>query len=114
MQRRVRDKSEVRATLFSRPIQRALEGPLVSVPILPTPSRVLLAELRAYPGGTSQAGDAYGGVAVPLMLRAGDARLSFLSTTTMFGTPIDITLGELAIEAFLPADAETAALLTRK
>jgi hypothetical protein len=38
-------------------------------------------------------------------------RLSFLSTTTVFGTPIDITLSELAIEAFLPADAATAAAL---
>ncbi len=36
---------------------------------------------------------------------------SFLSTTTMFGTPIDITLAELAIEAFLPADAGTAEYL---
>ncbi len=71
----------------------------------------LLAELRAYPGGTSHAADAYGGVAVPIVLRAGDAPLSFLSTTPMFGTPIDITLAELAIEAFLPADDETAALL---
>ena len=32
-------------------------------------------------------------------------------TTTMFGTPIDITLSELAIEAFLPADAETARIV---
>lgn len=74
----------------------------------------LLAELRAYPGGTSRAADAYGGVAVPLVLRTGDATLAFLSTTTMFGTPIDITLAELAIEAFLPADDETAALLTAR
>jgi transcriptional regulator with XRE-family HTH domain len=71
----------------------------------------LLGELRAYPGGSPKAYDAYGGVAVPLVLRAGDAELSFLSTTTMFGTPIDITLSELAIEAFLPADARTAELL---
>lgn len=72
----------------------------------------LLAELRGYPGGTAKAADHYGGVAVPLVLRAGGAELSFLSTTTMFGTPIDITLSELAIEAFLPADAATARLLT--
>jgi transcriptional regulator with XRE-family HTH domain len=71
----------------------------------------LLAELRAYPGGTSRATDSHGGVAVPLVLRVGDGLLSFLSTTTMFGTPIDITLSELAIEAFLPADAETARML---
>ena len=71
----------------------------------------LLAELRAYPGGATRSADAHGGVAVPLVLRAGEAELSFLSTTTMFGTPIDITLAELAIEAFLPADAATAEYL---
>lgn len=71
----------------------------------------LLAELRAYPGGSARAADAHGGVAVPLVLRVGEAILSFLSTTTMFGTPIDITLAELAIEAFLPADAATAEML---
>ncbi|HTU11898.1 MAG TPA: helix-turn-helix transcriptional regulator [Allosphingosinicella sp.] len=72
----------------------------------------LLVELRAYPGGTARgAEDAYGGVAVPLRLKAGETVLSFLGTTTMFGTPIDITLSELAIEAFLPADEATAAIL---
>jgi hypothetical protein len=71
----------------------------------------LLVELRAYPGGISRSEDGYGGVAVPLRLRAGEAVLSFLSTTTMFGTPIDVTLSELAIEAFLPADEATAAAL---
>lgn len=34
-------------------------------------------------------------------------------TTTVFGTPIDITLSELAIESFFPANEETAALLRR-
>ena len=51
------------------------------------------------------------GIAVLLRLRAGGRVLSFLSMTTVFGTPIDITLSELAIEAFLPADAATAELL---
>lgn len=71
----------------------------------------LLQELRAYPGGTVPNEDGYGGVAVPMRVRAGEAILSFLSTTTMFGTPIDVTLSELAIEAFLPADEATAAAL---
>jgi len=48
---------------------------------------------------------------MPLRLRVPDGELRFLSMTTMFGTPIDVTLSELAIEAFLPADAETAAML---
>jgi hypothetical protein len=34
--------------------------------------------------------------------------LSFFSTTTVFGTPVDITLAEIAIEAFYPADKATA------
>ena len=72
----------------------------------------LLDELRAYPGGTARdSGDSLGGVAVPLVLRSDRGDLSFLGTTTMFGTPIDITLAELAIEAFLPADARTLELL---
>ena len=37
--------------------------------------------------------------------------MSFLSTTMVFGTPTEVTLSELAIEAFYPADAGTAALL---
>ena len=74
----------------------------------------LLAELRAYPGGTAPGADGYGGVAVPLRFRSGETVLSFLSTTTMFGTPIDVTLSELAIEAFLPADEATAAALLGK
>ena len=74
----------------------------------------LLGELRTYPGGGSSGRDDYGGVAVPLRLRSGEQELCFLSTTTMFGTPIDVTLAELAIEAFLPADEATAAALLGK
>lgn len=68
----------------------------------------LLKELRAYPA-TSQPHKANGvGVVVPFRLRHGDRVLSFLSTTTVFGTPVEITLSELALESFFPADAETA------
>ena len=55
--------------------------------------------------------DRFGGVAVPLRLRSGAGILSFLSTTTVFGTPRDITLAELALESFFPADEATAATL---
>lgn len=37
--------------------------------------------------------------------------LSFISTTSVFGTPIDVSLQELAIESFFPADEPTAAAL---
>ncbi len=50
-------------------------------------------------------------IAVPLRLRTPLGVLSFFSTTTVFGTPVDVTLSELAIEAFFPADQQTAAAL---
>ncbi|QBR00470.1 helix-turn-helix domain-containing protein [Paraburkholderia pallida] len=50
-------------------------------------------------------------IAVPLRIRTALGELSFYSTTTVFGTPVDITLSELAIEAFFPADAQTAQTL---
>lgn len=50
----------------------------------------------------------YAGVAVPFRLVTEQGVLSFFSTTTIFGTPVDITLSELALESFFPADAATA------
>jgi hypothetical protein len=77
----------------------------------------LLDELSGYPRPTSTGReprvDAHS-VAVPLRIAAGDGVLSFISTTTVFGTPIDVTLSELAIEAFFPADEATAAALRMK
>jgi transcriptional regulator with XRE-family HTH domain len=69
----------------------------------------LLKELRAYPvpEGGGPSGD-YGGVAVPFRLNTPAGVLSFMSTTTVFGTPVDVTLSELAIESFFPTDAATA------
>jgi transcriptional regulator with XRE-family HTH domain len=72
----------------------------------------LLNELRGLPGGAPLRVDHdAGAVAVPLRLRTEAGELAFLSTTTVFGTPVDVTLSELAIEAFLPADARTAEAL---
>ncbi len=68
-------------------------------------------ELRDYP--TDDAGDdnidpARGvPLVIPLRLETPSGPLSFISTTTVFGTAVDITLAELAIESFFPADAET-------
>ncbi|MDQ7980993.1 helix-turn-helix transcriptional regulator [Paraburkholderia sp. SARCC-3016] len=47
-------------------------------------------------------------IAVPLRLDTPHGVLSLFSTTTVFGTPVDVTLSELAIEAFFPADQQTA------
>jgi transcriptional regulator with XRE-family HTH domain len=78
----------------------------------------LMEELRAFPvPREAERGAAikhdYGGVVVPLRLRAEAGVLSLFSTTTVFGTPVDVTLSELAVEAFYPADTETAEALRR-
>ena len=70
----------------------------------------LLHELTGYPGGTEPVGPDHA-VAVPLRIRLDGRELAFLSTVTTFGTALDITAAELSIEAFLPADADTAAAL---
>jgi transcriptional regulator with XRE-family HTH domain len=54
-----------------------------------------------------------GQVYVPLQLRSPAGVLSFISTITVFGTPTDITLSELALETFFPADAATTLALQR-
>jgi transcriptional regulator with XRE-family HTH domain len=72
------------------------------------------AELRGYPGEAAvEADSGYGGVAVPLRIRTSAGVLSFISTTTVFGTPRDVTLSELALETFFPADAATAEVFGR-
>ncbi|WP_239162276.1 helix-turn-helix domain-containing protein [Acrocarpospora phusangensis] len=48
-----------------------------------------------------------GDILVPLRIRYGDRELSFLSTIATFGTPLDVTVAELAIESFFPADDQT-------
>ena len=50
---------------------------------------------------------------MPLRLRTDDGELRFFSTVTTFGTPADITVEELSIESFFPADRETAERLRR-
>ena len=73
----------------------------------------LMNELRSYPAasasgvGTPTTHQDYAGVIVPLRLVTNGGILSFFSTTAVFGTPIDITLSELALESFFPADAAT-------
>jgi hypothetical protein len=53
-------------------------------------------------------------VVVPLCYRSDHAELSFISLTTILGTPMDVTVEELAIESFYPADETTAAALSRR
>jgi transcriptional regulator with XRE-family HTH domain len=84
-------------------------------PVLET----LLSELAGYPvlgdeGPEASLRDLYeSGVVVPLRLRSDWGLLALFSTITIFGTPVDVTLSELAIEAFFPADPPTAEILHR-
>lgn len=77
----------------------------------------LVAELKAYPlppqvrPYRAPANDALAGLAIPLILQTKAGRMSFLSTTTVFGTATDITMAGVTIESFLPADDLTAQLL---
>jgi transcriptional regulator with XRE-family HTH domain len=74
----------------------------------------LLDEIRTYP--ISEEARQHRGlnrgidhsIAIPMTIRVGGIPLSFISTTTVFGTPVDVTLSEIAIETFLPADEFTA------
>ena len=68
-------------------------------------------ELATYPSPPPTSRPDTRAILVPLRLRVRDTVLSLLSTTTVFGTPRDVTLSELAIESFYPADAPTATFL---
>ena len=76
----------------------------------------LYSELEAYPGGHGGQGvqaqpPLPTDVVVPLRYRTAQAELSFLSITAVIGTPMDVTVEELAIESFYPADPQTAKAL---
>jgi hypothetical protein len=74
----------------------AIDMPLLGSPVVTTP--------MLHPPG---------GIVVPLQLDTAQGRLSLISTTTVFGTPVEVTLSELAVEAFYPADDATAERLIR-
>jgi transcriptional regulator with XRE-family HTH domain len=108
---RIANLPEWRAHLLAR-LRRQIE--VTADPAL----EELFGELSGYPFGAAAAeapGDEgeHNWVAVPFRFDTGHGTLSFISTTTIFGTPVDITLSELAVESFFPADAETAEALRR-
>src|SRR5919106_4150892 len=64
-------------------------------------------EVTGYPGETGEVHGRGGEIAVPLRYDADGHELAFFSTIATFGTAVDITLAELSIEAFFPADQAT-------
>jgi transcriptional regulator with XRE-family HTH domain len=103
---RIVNLAQWRAHLFAR-LRRQIE--FSADPTLTQ----LLEELATYPSPAEDARETQisSSVVIPFRLHAGDHVLNFISTTTVFGTPIDITLSELAIESFFPADAQTIEIL---
>jgi transcriptional regulator with XRE-family HTH domain len=80
----------------------------------PDPSlEELLAELEGYLPPLAPRADALG-FAVPLQLSSADGDLRLITTLTSFATAADVTLAELHLEAFLPADERTAEVLRRR
>ena len=76
--------------------------------------RTLYDELDAYPAPEHHEDPgAAGDVVVPMRLLIPGGELRFFSTVTTFGTPVDITVEELSIEAFFPGNRSTAEYLRR-
>lgn len=77
--------------------------------------QALLAEVMSYPapsGGVAPlASEGQQRYATPLQIVTRLGTVSFLNTTTIFGTPTDVTLSELALEMLFPADAATTAIV---
>jgi hypothetical protein len=76
----------------------------------------LLREVSAYPGGSQpppQTSPLEHEISVPFRIKIGDETLSFLSLTTVFGSPVEVALSELALELFFPADDATEAAVRR-
>ncbi|HEV2062012.1 MAG TPA: helix-turn-helix transcriptional regulator [Solirubrobacteraceae bacterium] len=104
---RIANLAEWRAHLLDRLGREAVS---TQDPALAT----LYDELAGYPGGDQPPAPpdlVAGEIAVPLRLRHEDGEATFISTVTTFGTAVDVTVSELSIEAFFPADDATAAYL---
>jgi len=72
----------------------------------------LLIELEGYVNDVPvEQGPDYMGLAMPLRLSSSAGNLTLLTMVTSFSTAVDVTIAELRLEAFLPAEADTAARL---
>lgn len=102
---RIVNLGEVRGHVLAR-LRRQVE--LTGDPVL----EALLEEVSAYPlpfaAPHPRKGQEAEELFIPVRLQSAAGLLTLISATTVFGTPVDVTLAELAIETFLPADAETA------
>lgn len=99
--------ADVRA-MFRARIRRQLAA-------IPDPELTALYEELLAPGLDGEAGESIepeSDVVIPMVIRLDGRELRLFSTITTFGTPMDITLAEVAVESYYPADAESAAYFT--
>jgi transcriptional regulator with XRE-family HTH domain len=78
--------------------------------------RALLHEMVGYcrDAGLDPAAQPRDRIVLPLRLRHPDRELALFSTVAVLGAPLDVTLEEIAIESFLPADEATSAYLRER
>lgn len=101
----IRNLTEWSHHIIQRVRQDALENPDPEL-------EQLLAELQSYvPAATPEPGPDHLGFAVPLRFGSMHGELRMMTTITTFATATDVTLAELKLEAFLPADQATSILL---
>jgi transcriptional regulator with XRE-family HTH domain len=106
---RIENLAQWRAHLLAR-VARDLD--ITADPLLDE----LLKELHSYGGGEGAEEHAelqHPEIVVPLKLRTEAGVLSCFSTTTVFGTATEVTLSELVLEAFYPADEQSAEILRK-
>ncbi|MFJ4124683.1 helix-turn-helix domain-containing protein [[Kitasatospora] papulosa] len=115
---RIRNLGEWRAHLLERMDRQAtlrssdaLRGLYEEVAAYPVPDGIRSGPVGRPEVPTDAQETALHPFALPLRIEAGGRVLSFVSTATTFNTPMDVTVSELAVETFLPADPETAAAL---
>jgi len=97
--------ADVRAVFRSRISRQLAAAPDAELTAL---YEELLSPLPEEPAGRRVDAD----VVIPMILRIGGRELRLFSTITTFGTPTDITIDEIAIESYYPADPESAAYFT--
>ncbi|WP_098013085.1 helix-turn-helix domain-containing protein [Streptomyces sp. sk226] len=110
---------ERQIALVRSPALRELYEEVAAYPVPERPADTDRTDLREGPGGPGGGASADGraggeraaAFALPMRLEHGGRVLSFVSSIATFNTPMDVTVAELAIETFLPADRETAAYL---
>jgi len=97
--------ADVRAVFRSRITRQLATAPDLEL-------TALYEELLAPESGDTSSQRIEPDIVIPMILRIGGRELRLFSTITTFGTPMDITLDEVAIESYYPADAESAAYFT--